>query len=111
MTSMQGTMSNFKEKFRVRPMNRIIMIQTDKPVYKPGQTSENTHTHTHIYILILKLVHTLAFFLVLGRVIVLTSSRLTAASGKVTVQIRVSGVGRRSISGVRREIFRIPKTL
>ena len=27
--------------FRVRPTNRMIMIQTDKPVYKPGQTSEN----------------------------------------------------------------------
>ncbi|XP_065842288.1 murinoglobulin-1-like isoform X4 [Oscarella lobularis] len=63
MTSKQGAMRNFEEKFRVRPTNRMIMIQTDKPVYKPGQT-------------------------ILGRVIVLTSSRLTAASGKVTLQIR-----------------------
>ncbi|XP_065842289.1 alpha-1-inhibitor 3-like [Oscarella lobularis] len=63
MTSQQWAMRNFMTTFRVRPTNRMIMIQTDKPVYKPGQT-------------------------ILGRVIVLTSSRLTAASGKVTVQIR-----------------------
>ncbi|XP_065842282.1 alpha-1-inhibitor 3-like isoform X2 [Oscarella lobularis] len=65
MTSQQGAMRNFMTTFRVRPTNRMIMIQTDKPVYKPGQT-------------------------ILGRVIVLTSSRLTAASGKVTLQIRNS---------------------
>ena len=40
MTSKQGAMRNFRSSFRIRSSNRIVMIQTDKPVYQPGQTSK-----------------------------------------------------------------------
>eukprot|EP00118_Oscarella_pearsei_P024659 m.306530 g.306530 ORF g.306530 m.306530 type:complete len:1559 (+) comp41333_c0_seq1:295-4971(+) len=62
ITTRQGDNIAITRRLTVRPLNRIVLIQTDKPVYKPGET-------------------------VLGRVIVLKPG-LAATKGNVRVEIR-----------------------